>query len=259
MKLYSVGRTVSNVVVRRNYHSFPIMFPGGGDWWGYQGKTKPLGEIAPFDHTKRTDCQYKGDFAATRHDIQAPEGVPADQFNPIDGDGPGNSGLGAKIQYEAVPNIDEIPGWYVNFNAWRFRQDNPGGNHTRQGCLSDDMANWNDSDLSAMQDRMYDTQRQAKFYRMETAEQHSCRKESALYEDWSPRSADHKYTNCVGRQLFAEMDEEYVLDHITTGHSKVRGTFLAPFRGYRVKHFGNKKYKAMKANIDSAVLRSQFD
>ena len=32
------------------------------------------------------------------------------------------------------------------------------------------------------------------------------------YEQWSPISADHKYLNATGRQLMAEMDEEWMLD-----------------------------------------------
>lgn len=78
--------------------------------------------------------------------------------------------------------------------------------------MNDDQVNIQSKMLDAMRERMYDAQRQDAYYRMERADFSWTRKDTLPYEDWSPISGDHKYLNATGRQLFAEMDEEYMLD-----------------------------------------------
>merc|ERR1712193_54641 len=193
MKLFVVGR-VTNRAVQRNYHQIPINY-GLADWWGVAGKTKPANQIEKPDHTKRADCQFKGKYAVYPEDVKAPAGLEPHQFNVIDGDAPPSSEMGAMVQYESVVNSKDIPAWYRNFNAWKFRQDF--------------------------------------FYRCERAEQVATRKEALPYEQWSPISADHRYLNATGRQYMAEMDEAYMLDKITTGSTKVPGGIFAPWTGFR--------------------------
>ena len=63
--------------------------------------------------------------------LWVPAGIKAEQFNVIDADAPGGSGLGSAVQFESVTNSSNMPSWYVNFNAWKFRQDWPSGNASR--------------------------------------------------------------------------------------------------------------------------------
>jgi len=252
MKLFVVGR-VTNRAVQRNYHQIPINY-GLADWWGVAGKAKPLNQIEKFDHTKRADCQFKGKYCVYPEDVKAPAGLEPHQFNVIDADAPPSSEMGAMVQYESVVNSKEIPGWYRNFNAWKFRQDHPAGNASRVGCLVDDQVNMLDARVDAMRDRMYDEQRQDFFYRCERAEMVFTRKETLPYEQWAPISADHRYLNATGRQYFAEQDEEYMLDKITTGTTKVRGGIFAPWT--RLRNLST--MKTIKAKVDNTILRSQF-
>jgi len=53
------------------------------------------------------------------------------EFNQVDGDAPPGTPLGKSLQFESVANSEEVPSWFVNFNAWKFRQDWPGGNNSR--------------------------------------------------------------------------------------------------------------------------------
>merc|ERR1739848_23858 len=256
MKLYVVGRTAQRslaISAKQNYHQIPINY-GLADWWGVTGKVKPASEIEKFDHTKVADCQYRGEYVVYPEDVKAPVGVEPANFNPIDGDAPAGSPLGNMVQFESVPNAKECPSWYVNFNAWKFRQDHPSGNASRQGMLVDDQNNNMDGMLDAMRDRMYDSQRQDYFYRIERGDLAWTRKDTLPYEQWSPISADHRYLNATGRQLLAEMDEEWMLDKITTGSTKVAGGMFAPWTRFRTFF----TYKKVQSKIDSSVLRSQF-
>jgi len=256
MKLFVLGRTAQRTLATtsaQKYHSIPINF-GLGDWWGYAGKTKAKTEIAAFDPSKRVDCQFRDPYTVYPQDVAAPPGVAAGTFNVIDGDAPGQTPLGSAVQFESVGNTKEIPSWYVNFNAWKFRQDHPSGNASRLGQLNDDQVNCQDSMLDAMRERMYDAQRQDHYYRIERADYVGTRKDTLPYEDWSPISADHKYLNATGRQLFAEMDEEFMMDKITTGTSKVTGKMFAPWTGLRTI----RTMAAVKAKVNASVLRSQF-
>merc|ERR1712226_1376083 len=227
MKLFVVGR-VTNRAVQRNYHQIPINY-GLADWWGVAGKSKPANQIEKPDHTKRADCQFKGKYAVYPEDVKVPAGLEPHQFNVIDADAPPSSEMGAMVQYESVVNSKDIPSWYKNFNAWKFRQDWPSGNATRLGCLVDDQINILDERIDAMRDRMYDEQR-------------------------SPISADHRYLNPTGRQYMAEMDEAYMLDKITTGSTKVPGGIFAPWTRFRTIN----TMKAVKAKVNNSILRSQF-
>jgi len=252
MKLFCVGQTV-NRAAQRNLHQIPINF-GIADWWGYTGKVKKASDIAPFDPEVRADCQYKGQYVVYPEDVEVPAGIKAEQFNVIDADAPGGSGLGSAVQFESVTNSSNMPSWYVNFNAWKFRQDWPSGNASRNGMLVDDQQNILEPMLDQMRDRMYDSQRQDVFYRNERGDLAWTRKDTLPYEQWSPISADHKYLNATGRQLMAEMDEEWMLDKITTGHSHVPGGIFAPWIRFRT-YFTMKK---VAAKVNNAILRSQF-
>merc|ERR1712226_1426534 len=150
MKLFVVGR-VTNRAVQRNYHQIPINY-GLADWWGVAGKSKPANQIEKPDHTKRADCQFKGKYAVYPEDVKVPAGLEPHQFNVIDADAPPSSEMGAMVQYESVVNSKDIPSWYKNFNAWKFRQDWPSGNATRLGCLVDDQINILDERIDAMRD-----------------------------------------------------------------------------------------------------------
>jgi len=254
MKLYVAGRVVQRSLATTSnlkYHQIPINF-GIVDWWGVAGKVKPKDEIAAYDHTKVADCQYKDQYTVYPKDIQAPAGV--ESFNVIDGDAPGGTPLGGKVQFESVANSTEIPTWYVNFNAWKFRQDWPVGNASKQGMLADDQNNILEPMLDAMRDRMYDNQRQDVFYRSEVGDYAWTKKDTLPYEEWAPMSADHKYLNATGRQLLAEMDEEWMMDKIVTGHTKVAGGLFAPWT--RMRNINT--IRKVQEKVNAAVLRSQF-
>ena len=51
-----------------------------------------------------------------------------------------------------VANADNEPGWFVEFNKWKFRQD-LGGHCTKYGLLLDDFKNILINDYADMRDR----------------------------------------------------------------------------------------------------------